>query len=104
MPITKLSPAYLKEFDEKVQQAVKKFPEVVRVRYNFDEDWTGEPAIYFRVVLSDDLGLGERFIEAARRVEGAITGDLQLYESEYFPFFYFRLKSEEDRLKEPSWE
>jgi len=26
MPITRPSPAYLKEFDEKVQQATKKFP------------------------------------------------------------------------------
>jgi len=104
MPITKLSPAYLKEFDEKVQEAVKRFPEVVRVRHNFDEDWTGEPAIYFRVVLSDEVGVGKSFSEVARRVEGAITGDLQLYDSEYFPFFYFRGKSEQDRVKEPSWE
>ena len=103
MPITKLSPAYLKEFDEKVQQAAKKFPEIVRVRYNFDEDWTGAPAIYFRVVLTDDLGLGG-IGGVARRIRESIAGDLQLYETEYFPFFYFRLKSEQDRVKEASWE
>jgi len=103
MPITKLSPAYLKEFDEKVQQAAKKFPEIVRVRYNFDEDWTGEPAIYFRIVLSDAVGLDE-IGEVGRRIRNSITDDLQIYETEYFPFFYFRRNSSQDRVKEPSLE
>jgi hypothetical protein len=108
MPTTKLSPTDLKEFDDKVQEAVKKFPEIVRIRYNFDEDWTGAPAIYFRVVLSDDVGLDE-IGEVGHRIRQSIAGDLkigdlQILETEYFPFFYFRRKSSQDRLKEPSWE
>lgn len=103
MPIAKLSPAYLKEFEEKVQQAAKKFPEIVRIRHSFDEDWTGEPAIYFRIVLSDDVGLGG-IGEVGRRIRESIPNDLEIYETDYLPFFYFRLKAEEDRVREPEWE
>ena len=52
---TRITAAELKEFEEKVQQTARKFPEeVVRIRHSFDEDWSGDPAIFFRVVLSDD--------------------------------------------------
>jgi hypothetical protein len=29
-------------------------PDVVRIRYSFGNDWTGDPSIFFRIVLSDD--------------------------------------------------
>ena len=28
-------------------------PDVVRIRFNVGEDWTGDPALFFRVVLTD---------------------------------------------------
>ena len=48
-----------------VEKAVDKFiktlgPEVVRVRYNIGEDWTGDPALYFRVVLADSVATSDR--------------------------------------------
>ncbi len=29
-------------------------PDVVRIRLNIAQDWSGDPAIYFRVILSDE--------------------------------------------------
>ena len=29
-------------------------PDVVRIRMNVTRDWTDDPAIYFRVILSDE--------------------------------------------------
>jgi hypothetical protein len=55
MLTSRLRPEQLKEFEQKVQQAAGKFPEeVVRIRHSFGEDWSGDPAIYFRIVLSDE--------------------------------------------------
>ena len=57
-----------------VEKAVDEFlktlgPEVVRVRYNIGEDWMGDPALYFRVVLSDSVSENaEAFVATAERV------------------------------------
>src|SRR5262245_40625041 len=102
---TRITTAELKEFEEKVQETAKKFPEdVVRIRYSFDEDWSGDPAIYFRIVLSDDASKRERLWESSEGVRKALLQDLQLNESDYLSYFNFRSKSEEDKLKEPDWE
>src|SRR5439155_23524077 len=102
---TRITAEELKEFEEKVQQTAMKFPgEVVRVRHSFGEDWSGDPAIYFRIVLSDDASRRERLGEVADRIERTLKDDLGLYESDYNPYFHYRSKSEEDKLKEPEWE
>lgn len=38
---------------ERVQQSMG--PEVVRIRYEIGEDWSGQGAIFFRIVLKDDV-------------------------------------------------
>ena len=102
---TRITAAELKEFEEKVQQTARKFPDdVVRIRYSFDEDWSGDPAIYFRIVLSDDASRRERLRESSQRVRKALEQDLQLNESDYLSYFHYRSKSEQDKLKEPDWE
>ena len=73
---TRITAAELKEFEEKVQQTARKFPDdVVRIRYSFDEDWSGDPSIYFRIVLSDDASSGERLWESSERVRKALEED-----------------------------
>jgi hypothetical protein len=105
---TRLRPEQLKELERNVQEAARKFPgEVVRVRYSFGEDWSGDPAIYFRVVLSDEASSDERLREVADRVESTLFDDLRLAEpdySSYNAYFNFRSKSEVDKLKEREWE
>ena len=108
MLTTRLGPEQLKELEQNVREAAKKFPgEVAWVRYSFGEDWSGDPAIYFRIVLTDEASSGDRLREVADRVENALFDDLRLSEpeySEYNAYFNFRSKSEVDKLKEPEWE
>src|ERR1017187_2094957 len=62
MPITRLSPEQLKEFDQMVQQTAMKFPgEVIRIRYSFGDDWY-DPAIFFRILLADDTRRDDQFV------------------------------------------
>ncbi len=105
MLTTRLRPEQLKEFEQNVQQAFGKFPgEVVRVRYSFGEDWSGDPAIYFRIVLSDEASEDDRLADVTQRIRRELVDDLGLDASDYFPYFNFRSKSEEDKLKDPEWE
>jgi hypothetical protein len=108
MATTYLSPQQLKDFAQKVEEVAKKFPdEVVRIRHSFGRDWVGEPAINFRIVLTDEAVQRYPLSELTGRIRDALIEDLALYDSEYsayFPYPYFRTKSEEDQLKDPEWE
>jgi len=108
MATTYLSPQKLKDFAQRVDEVAKKFPdEVVRIRHSFTRDWDGDPAINFRIVLTDKIRRNRRLSELSDLIGGALIKDLALYESEYsqyIPYFYYRSKSEEDKLKDSEWE
>jgi hypothetical protein len=93
-----------------VDEVAKKFPgEVVRIRYSFSRDWDGDPAIYFRVVLTDDARSLNRdqLGELTRRIRDSLVKALSLYDSEYslyIPYFNYRTVSEQEQIKEPEWE
>lgn len=43
------------EIAQAVQRAAKALaPTVVRIRYDFGSDWTGDPSIFFRIILADE--------------------------------------------------
>jgi hypothetical protein len=108
MATTYLSPQQLKDFAQKVEDVAKKFPaEVVRIRHIFSRDWDGDPAIYFRVVVTDEARRTIPLSELTRRIEDALIKDLALFTSEYslyIPYFEFRTMAEQNRSKDPQWE
>jgi hypothetical protein len=71
------------EVDKAVDEFLKTLgPEVVRVRYNIGEDWMGNPALYFGVVLSDSVaGSPAAFHGAARRIRRSIFDQLKALEN-----------------------
>jgi hypothetical protein len=77
-------------------------PDVVRIRFGPDEDWAGDPAIYFRVVLSDEAAR-DRLAEIARLVRDRLRGELRLRESGYIPYFNFRSQGEMAKISDPQW-
>lgn len=92
-----------------VEQAIDTFikslgPEVVRVRYNVGDDWTGEPALYFRVVLADSAATDRKtFFESAERVRRALREQLRPLEHwGLFPHASFRSKAD-DKINDPKW-
>jgi hypothetical protein len=108
MATTYLSPQQLKDFAQRVDEVAKKFPaEVVRIRHSFSRDWDGDPAIYFRIVVTDEARRTIPLGELTARIRDALTKDLALYESEYsvyIPYFNYRTKAEQDEVKSPEWE
>jgi hypothetical protein len=79
-------------------------PDVIRVRYTLGEDWTGDDAIFFRVLLSDRASKGNRLFPATRRVRDRIVQTLDPVEQwGLLPYFAFRSQSEQAALKEKAW-
>jgi hypothetical protein len=94
------------ELDQEVKKCVDKLPaeEVVRVRYSLGEDWSGDPAIYFRIVLTDEASREKRLGDVAQRIEEKIDSEVQPYQNwGLLPYFSFRSASEQAGRHEPEW-
>lgn len=77
--------------------------DVVRIRYNLGEDWSGEGAVFFRVVLKDSSSKRSRLREVSRRVSELIFQEVQPQAIGLQAYFNFRSESEQDQLKEAAW-
>lgn len=108
MATTYLTPQQLKDFAQKVDEVAKKFPgEVVRIRHSFSRDWDGDPAIFFRMILTDESVEDQSISKLTRKIKDSLLNDLTFYESEYslyIPYFSYRTVSEQEQIKDPEWE
>lgn len=77
-------------------------PSVKHMRYDIAQDWSGQWAIFFRVLLSDDAAQ-QRLKDVATRVVWRTSEWLDLPNLGLFPYFEFRSESEQARLHEASW-
>ena len=84
----------------RVQQLLA--PDVVRIRYEIGEYWTGEPAIFFRVVLTDEAARS-RLRDVASKVVWGLVRELDFPSMGVFPYHDFRSVSEQNALQEPAW-
>src|SRR5579859_5087593 len=79
-------------------------PGVVRIRFNEGEDWSGHPALYFRVVLSDEASRTDHLSVTAAAVRGRLFDELNLAHSDHIPYVRFRSQSEQAELKDAAWD
>jgi hypothetical protein len=77
-------------------------PDVMRIRYEIGEDWSGQWAIFFRVVLSDDAAK-RRLRDVATKVARGLARQLDFPGMGVFPYHNFRSVSEQAALQEPAW-
>ena len=85
---------------QRVQQAVG--PDVVRIRYEIGKDWSGQWAIFFRVVLTDEAAK-HRLRDVATKVVWGLARQLDFPGMGVFPYHNFRSESEQATLQEPAW-
>jgi hypothetical protein len=76
--------------------------DVVRIRYDIEEDWSGQWAIFFRVVLTDDAAK-RRLRDAATKVVWGLARQLDFPSMGVFPYHNFRSVSEQATLQEEAW-
>src|SRR5437660_10996284 len=72
-------------------------PDVVRIRYEIGEDWSGEWAIFFRIVLSDDAAKN-RLLEVRKKVVWGLDQLLDYPGLGAFPYHNFRSTSDQRAL------
>ena len=76
-------------------------PWVRHIGYDIEEDWSGQWAIFFRVLLSDEA-VQSMLKDVATRVVWRTSERLDLPSLGLFPYFDFRSESEQARIHEPS--
>lgn len=71
-------------------------PDVVRMTYKLDEDWSGDSSIYFRVVLSDRASQRSELLAATSRISSTVVDQLRpLEEWGLLPYFNYRSRTEQ---------
>jgi len=79
-------------------------PDVVRIRFNVGQDWSEHPAVYFRVILSDEASRSDRLPDVTGLVSGKLFDELRLAGLEHIPYFKFRSQSEQAKLHDTAWD
>lgn len=93
-----------KDLEQQVREIEKKFPgEVIGIRYSVSEDWSGDPAIYFRVLLTDTASGREVIGDIAYSVSRVLSDIVFRDSPDYFPYVNYRSESEQEKLKDPEW-
>ena len=91
------------EIQAAIDQAERSLgPDVVHIRYEIGKDWSGEWAIFFRIVLTDDAAKN-RLHEVATKVEWALYQYLDFPGMGVYSYHNYRSVSEQAALQEPAW-
>jgi hypothetical protein len=78
-------------------------PDVLHIRYDIDQDWSGDWAVFFRVLLSDQASDERNIGDVARRVRDRMDERLNRSELDMFTYFNFRSQSEQAKRRDPAW-
>jgi hypothetical protein len=105
--------AYLANGIAQTSELVKKFnqlahvviPGVVKWRYAFENDWSGDPAIFFWVILTDEASKPQNLPQAKAGFIAMINDHVDLPgEWGLIPYFNFRSRFEQAELKDEVYE
>jgi hypothetical protein len=75
----------------------------VRIRYSIKPDSTGDPSLFFRIVLSDEVAGKPKLNEIAQTVALTLMYEVRAEELGLHSYFNFRSQSEQAKLNEPAW-
>jgi hypothetical protein len=77
-------------------------PDVVHIRFELAPDWSGDPSIFFRVLLSDEV-TEARLHHVTRQVRNCLDDRLDFIGMGLFVYHNFRSVSEQAVLREEAW-
>ena len=106
MPIIPSGFVHQGQLDAEIKSAVQKLgQEALHVAYRVREDSTGEPSIFFRIVIADSATKEEIIAAITRRIATTLIGRLQPIENwGLHPYFNFRSLSEHKARRDPDWD
>ena len=94
-----------KQLKAEIQQAITKLgPEAQQVFYRFEDDSTGEPSIFFRVVLSDGAIQKDKHLAATNRIMTLLLEEIKPADNwGLHAYFNFRSRAEQQQRFDPKW-
>jgi hypothetical protein len=106
MPTVPAGHVHLGHLDEAIKQSIGLLgPEVAHVAYRIRPDTTGEPSIYFRILLVDSAFREETIAALTRHIAEVMKEAVRPIEDwGLFPYFNYRSKSSQDQRPDPDWE
>lgn len=78
-------------------------PRVLHIRYEIGQDWSGDSAIFFRVLLSDEASRPHVLRQITTSIGQRIAEKIDLAGLGLRPYFNFRSRSEQEKMQEPAW-
>lgn len=79
-------------------------PGVVKINCTFGEDWSGDPAIFFWVTLTDEASRRRVLRRITSRVEDTIRSTIDPRNKlDVMPYFNFRSQSEQKFLRDKTY-
>lgn len=104
MPVILINPNQLAPKVEAALRKLKRSKDVVSVAYNFDNDWSGDPAVYFRIVLTDVAAREENLMKVTPGIENRLIDELGFYTTwPIIPYFSYRSASEYREVQDRGW-
>ena len=92
-----------RQLDAEIQDAIRKLgPEVEDVSYSFREDSTGDPSIFFRIVLTDEVAAQHgRLVDITEGIVRIFLEEVSPIENwGLHPYFNYSSHSEHQRRNE----
>jgi hypothetical protein len=93
------------ELDKEIRRIFRKLgKDVVHATYRLGTDSTDDPAIFFRIVITDAASRENQLGEVVRQISNLLNHELRSYERWGLQsYFSLRSKSEQAQLKDPDW-
>jgi hypothetical protein len=91
------------EIEAAIEQVARPLaPDVVRIRYEIGQDWSGQWAIFFKIVLTDEAARF-KLRDVTTEVRRGLDARLDFPSMGVFAYCNFRSVSEQAELQEPAW-
>ena len=105
MPMVPTGFVHQAQLAKEIDKAKRKLgKEIVRVNYSLGTDSTGEPSIFFRIVLTDAASREDKLAAVTGRIETTLFDEIRPHENwGLLPYFSFRSKSEQEKRNDPEW-
>jgi hypothetical protein len=105
MPIVPTGAVHQAQLANQIAKAIRKLgKDAVRVNYSLGTDSTGEPSIFFRIVLTDAASREDKLAGVTGRISEILFDELRPHENwGLLPYFSFRSKSEQQNRNDPEW-
>jgi hypothetical protein len=78
-------------------------PQVLDIIATLGQDWSGEPAVFFMVILAESAARRDQLLQVTNRVSQTLVDRVEpLEEWGVLPYFNFRSESEHAKMERPS--